>query len=502
MNQSVTKPQSPKTANPKRKKLLGFSLLGLLVLALIAGLVFALINNTQQDSVDTGVASSSLTGDAKTLTVGADGVEITSGGIYQLDTNIDSGCVIVRAAEADVQLILKGVSITNPDGPAIYVEAADNFYLVLEGENTLTATTTTDYNGAIYAEDDILISGDGSLNITSNIDGIVGKDDLQIDGGTFVINAEDDGIVGKDSIKITGGDLTINAGGQGLKTSNDLEKGDAEITGGSIKIVSEGDGIHVIANLLVSGGHITIESGDDGIHADGTITINDGTVDIAKSYEGIEGGTITVNGGDVKIVATDDGFNAAGGSDTSSTKQDNFVSDTSKNLTINGGTVYVNAGGDGLDSNGNIYITGGTTYVDGPTNSGNGAIDYGDAGCEFKITGGTLIAVGSAGMAVNATSATQATVLINLTSTYSGSLSFGDISYTPAKSYASVLISSDKLSLGQSYSLSINGTGVQSVTLNNYVTTSGAAGMQPGMGQGQQGQQGQGRQQMGGGARR
>ena len=562
-NKKTTKPKTKTTLSQKQKTAIGIGLLGVLLIAILVGVVFVFQNKTDEFSVNTGVDASTLTGDAQTLTVGEDGVEITSGGIYELKTNIESGCVIVRADNADVELILNNVSITNSDGPAIYVESADNFYLQLVGSNTLVATTSSDYNGAIYSKDDILIYGDGSLDITSNIDGIVGKDDLQIDGGKFTISAEDDGIVGKDSVKVTGGVFDITAGGDGFKTSNETEKGDAEFTGGTFTINTGSDGLQIIANLLISGGTfditagngsgttstssqwlgsntsdssstkgikadssvqidsgtitvnsqddafhsngnvtinggvINLASGDDGMHADNDLTVNGGTINITKAYEGIEGGTITINDGDIKVVASDDGFNAAGGSDTTSGRvggQNNFAGDTSKVLTINGGTIYVNASGDGLDSNGNLYIAGGTTYVDGPTNNGNGPIDYGDSGCEFKITGGTLIAVGSSGMAVNATSATQTTVMINLTSSYTGAFTFGDISYSPAKSYQSVLISSDKLSLGSTYTLKINNTDVQSVTLNNVITTSGTAGMQPGMGQGRQGgMQGSGR---------
>lgn len=46
-------------------------------------------------------------------------------------------------------------------------------------------------------------------------------------------------------------------------------------------------------------------------------------------------------------------------------------------LTINGGTVTINADGDGIDSNGYFYINGGTVYVEGPESNGNSALDYG-----------------------------------------------------------------------------------------------------------------------------
>ncbi len=60
------------------------------------------------------------------------------------------------------------------------------------------------------------------------------------------------------------------------------------------------------------------------------------------------------------------------------------------------GYVVVEAGGDGLDINGAIVMTGWhVVLVHGPYKM-NGALDY-DGG--YKITGGLLVAVGSAGMA-------------------------------------------------------------------------------------------------------
>ena len=64
-------------------------------------------------------------------------------------------------------------------------------------------------------------------------------------------------------------------------------------------------------------------------------------------------------------------------------------------LTINGGNIYINAYGDGIDSNGSLYMTGGYVEISGPENAGNGTLDY--IG-ECEVTGGTLILTGSTGM--------------------------------------------------------------------------------------------------------
>src|SRR5699024_2931244 len=127
-------------------------------------------------------------------------------------------------------------------------------------------------------------------------------------------------------------------------------------------------------------------SGDDGIHADAYLTIDGGTIDISERYEGLEAAQLTLDGGTTTLVASDDGRNAAGGGEYELT-EDGLVLKTAETTTsteaadtpakggggrggmmaedncdifINGGTLIVDAGGDGLDSNGNITVTGGT----------------------------------------------------------------------------------------------------------------------------------------------
>ncbi len=188
------------------------------------------------------------------------------------------------------------------------------------------------------------------------------------------------------------------------------------IGGGEFDLDSCDDGIHSDQNVIISNGSFRISTGDDGIHADQTLTIEDGDIDIQQSYEGIEGFEVVIDGGNVKILASDDGINAAGEADEADSADDSAddggeaekpdhgrgnpmaEEDQGATLTINGGTVYVNAGGDGLDANGDIFINGGDITVHGPADGGNGTLDYASS---CKITGGTFVGVGSAGMIQN-----------------------------------------------------------------------------------------------------
>ena len=56
------------------------------------------------------------------------------------------------------------------------------------------------------------------------------------------------------------------------------------------------------------------------------------------------------------------------------------------------------AGGVGIDSNGDLNVSGGEIYVSGPTSDGDSALDYDGAA---TVTGGTIVAAGYSGMAQN-----------------------------------------------------------------------------------------------------
>ena len=92
------------------------------------------------------------------------------------------------------------------------------------------------------------------------------------------------------------------------------------------------------------------------------------------SAEGIEGTYVQINDGNVSISASDDGINATSKSSAYGVK-----------LEINGGTIAINMGAgdtDALDSNGDLYITGGTVDI-----TAQFAFDFDGTG---ELTGGTV----------------------------------------------------------------------------------------------------------------
>lgn len=171
---------------------------------------------------------------------------------------------------------------------------------------------------------------------------------------------------------------------KGIKADNGII-----INGGTINIKSHDDAIHTNsdvlldtgsygkANLIIKGGNINIYSDDDALHADGNLTIDGGNIIITNSYEGVEGNNIYFNNGTVQIKSSDDGLNAK------------------SSLNFAGGIVYLDAGGDGVDSNGTATMTGGVVLALGPSNGGNGVIDFDRS---FSFSGGLFLAIGCNGM--------------------------------------------------------------------------------------------------------
>lgn len=434
--------------------------------------------------------------------------------------NSKGPAIYVKSADKVFITLKEGTVNTVSDGTS---------YEITDGDTTLDA--------AIFSRADLAINGSGTLHVNGNYKhGITSKDDLVITAEKLNITAKNVGLDGKDCVKISAGSVTINAGSDGIRSDNaeDAHRGYVYIQKGTLDITAGNDGIQAetvlkidtadmtvtagggskqslgsssesfkglkaSSDILIAGGNYTIDSkddcihsnhtvsitdgsfvlssGDDGIHGDTDLGISGGNIRITKSYEGLEATNIKISGGNISVVASDDGINDAGGMDGSSMNgrpgMGGFSSSTGT-VVICGGYIVVDASGDGLDSNGTLEITGGITLVSGPTNSGNGTLDYENSA---NITGGTLVAIGSSGMAQSIGSTGERGVLACTLTSQSGGTSFivldseGKVvlSFTPAKTYNCAVVTSPDMIAGNTYTVVVGGV-VDGADENGYAT--------------------------------
>lgn len=410
-------------------------------------------------------------------------VTIKAAGVYVLSGTLTDGTIVVDAGDDDkVQLVLDGVSIMAADYAAIYAKNADKVFVTLaEGAgNSLTVsgdyvqTDDNNVDAVIFAKCDLTLNGTGSLTVKDTTGhGIVSKDDLVVTGGTYTIDSQDHCLNGKDSVRIADGTFNLSCDEDGIHAENDDQQ----------------DGY-----VYIEGGDINISVGDDAIHAEGLLIITGGDIDVSKSCEGVEGDKILVTGGDIDVISSDDGFNAAGGSSGSGDNHDGFGggpgmggvdmdADNDAYILITGGTININANGDGIDSNGYIGITGGSVHVLGPSDNGNGAMDYGICAA---ITGGGIVAVGGSGMAQGfGDESTQCSALVNFdewidageTITLTDSDGKEVLSYKADKKFNSVVISTSDMKQGETYTLTV-GDQSSTFTLDDITYSEGSGGMQ------------------------
>ena len=138
---------------------------------------------------------------------------------------------------------------------------------------------------------------------------------------------------------------------------------------------AENDDDDALGWILLADGTLDISVGSDGIHANSVCQIDGGEITV-KAGEGIEATYVQLNGGNVSINASDDGVNAGWKSDA-----------YNATVEITGGDISITVGRgdtDGIDSNGDVIISGGTVNVTAPMS----AIDYDG---EAVYTGGTII---------------------------------------------------------------------------------------------------------------
>lgn len=452
-------------------------------------------------------------------------------------SNTSGPAIYIESADKVFITAYKGTNNTLSDGTSYTGDFKDTNVdgtifsktdLTLNGEGTLNITGN--YKCGAVSKDDLIICGlnltvkstgcalegkdcakikDAAITVSSGGYGIrstntekANKGFVYIETGNIDITSGNDGIQAATVLKAANGNVKIAAGGGAADTkqnsgvrnmpgfggktqTTDDEESTKGLKAGSLIVIDEGgfevsskdDAFHSNGDIEINGGSFTAATGADGFHADSNLIINGGSITVSRSYEGLEGQKVTITGGNIDITASDDGINAASPSSSGSSvggRPGN--SDSNALITIGGGYILVNASGDGIDSNGNVAISGGTVLVSGPTDNGNAAFDYNG---EATVSGGTVILCGSSGMAQGfSDKSEQASFMYTLNSSASAGSCValtdekGNViaSFIPAKQYNNVVISAPTLKNGSSYKLAVGGT-VSGADKNGYASS-------------------------------
>ena len=386
-------------------------------------------------------------------------INVTTTGGVVLETygsgKSPSYCGAIKSSKT---IEIAGVTITTSGtGAASKGITADGNITMINGNVTVsctgTGTTYTNSSGTTDSYNSTCLGSDGRISII---------------GGSF-----------------TSTTATTAAGGKAISSNGSIFIGDNNnsptiniTTTGSKFVVSGTNYCHpktivTDSNVTINNGTITIASSDDGIHAEKIYTQNGGSVTINNSYEGVEGFNIIVNNGYLYIVASNDGINGTAGLVSGGTEQnDNSL------VSFTGGTVVSNAtNGDAIDCNGNITMTGGIVIANGPQTGAEEACDFNGS---FNMNGGFFIGSGSNSNMSKAmsTTSTQPNMFIKSSSVISSSTLFHIqnatgldlVTFKPKYGGYYFLFSSSALTQGASYSIYTGGSYTGGTVSDGYYT--------------------------------
>ena len=471
------------------------------------------------------------------VTVSDGVITITKAGNYKL-TGTYEGQIKVEATSGDmVRLILNNATITNSTGAAINVVEADEVVIYTASGTTSTVSDGSSYSdtasgspdAAIYSKSDLTLAGEGTLKVEGKYEeGIHTSDGLVIASGTLEVNAANTGIKGKDYVDILDGTITVTASQDGIKATNDTDgnRGWVRLSGGTVNISAGDDGFKAERVLEISGGTLNITQANEGIEAQ-YINILDGTVNVTSSDDGINASystTTTTDSTSTESASTSTtqttqskqaaqgnaaqgGQAPAGGHAPSGTMGSGTMGQppagggagggmhggmrggggtfevVDATINIAGGTVTVNANGDGIDSNGTATLSGGTLIVNGPFTGGNASLDTNG---DLLLNGATVTAGNSGDMfEAPSTNSTSGYVKISNVSNLSAgtTVQVADSSGNVVANYkvtnsntALILVSSSKITKGQSYTVytTTDSVDASSTTLASNATSLGS----------------------------
>ena len=379
-----------------------------------------------------------LSGSTDENSVGTDSVVPTKMSADQIkgDSNADAAFVTYKTSESADSVVYTTIQ----DAEEMAGNAVSGGFMKLASEESQTDDTSglSEEEAAAAAAMADEYDDTDTADTIATAKGIKCEGVLEIRGGTFAIDTEDDALNGGYQVIISGGTLTIKAGDDGIHADDKID-----ISGGEITIENSYEGLEAV-NINISGGNTSVTASDDGVNAAGgsiSSTTSAGATGDNKTVDGAASGTedADTNGNDNTASGAASGTEEAGatgndrpaggpdmsgeeagphgappmsgdGTDVAGNESvpsgdpngmrgmggmGGMFEESSGYLTITGGKLYVNSGGDGLDANTDIKQTGGEVIVEGPTDNGNGSLDYGNS---YKMSGGTLTATGSSGM--------------------------------------------------------------------------------------------------------
>ena len=461
-----------------------------------------------------------IAGGAATLNAAGDGIAANAS---RLD---NTGCVVLSGGALTIESEGRGIdaeaSVSVLGGESFITAGSDGVraasVLLTDGVLTLTAG-----DEGIQAEKLLSLQG-GALVVTAAGNGLKSDDAITIEGGLLNVASEGDGVECVGVLSVSGGQITVMAGGGGgnaishsgdgmmggmgggwgqttsttLVTAGKGLKSDDTIliTGGTLVLNSSDDAVHCANLLQVAGGDISILTNDDALHCDTALIVDAGTIYIEDCFEGLEAYTLDVNGGDITINAVNDGINANG--PESMGMGGGWGQQTSADTSADGETYFRQTGGvirltitgnmqnlgDGVDSNGSLYIDGGELYVS--TSSSNGSqengLDYG--GGSFIINGGIVLAGGSSTMAeAPESSGAQCAAQLSFSAevaagsevTVTDSAGAVLLRYTLADAFNCLVVSLPDFVLGETYTVTA-GDQTQEITFTSTVVSAGSGG--------------------------
>lgn len=392
--------------------------------------------------------------------------------------SIDGGTFDIQAGDDAVQ----AKTLVRVAGGTLAVAANDDaFHSDLEMHLLGGMLTVDAGDDAFHAETKLTVDG-GTVNVTSCYEGYEAEK-IYVNGGETHIAASDDGV------NVSAADLSDSSDTD--TTSNTLPNGEAP---GNLGAAGAGAGMGKggageEASQSGAAGDGAVASAD-GATADGAATAGDSAAagnaafagDAARGQRGQGGNAPTppddseaaANGG-----APDNAFAEGAGQGGKGGQGGGMaMGDENCLIQINGGYLVVDAAGDGVDSNGSVEVNGGVLLVAGPTSDGDGAFDY---DLTATVSGGTVLMVGSTGMAQNFTSGTQAFAMTAASGTAGQTVAVADasgnvvVSFTAAKQFGMVLASSPAFTEGGEYSLVVGGS-VEGANADGYTDSGTVSG--------------------------